>query len=311
MQVLRLNPVSLTWEEALQEFLFKKQAEGVSERTLKDYRSHVSRFFSQYPEAWPDKLKLAVLEYMAQPKSPAYFNLCLIYLRAFFQYCLQEGYITSNPLAGFKRKKVADRFVNLDIDTLKALLELPNKKTYTGMRDYTLILLTLDTGIRPSEALSLKVEDFNLQAATVTVRGEIAKTRTPRTLPLSPATVEAVKKLINSRPPEWKEAPLFCSQDGQPMKETSWANRVAMYGRKLGVKLRAYDLRHVCATEYLRGGGNIHGLRILLGHTGLEMAKKYVHFADSDIREEHRQASVVNKLITPRKRVRGLKDSVR
>lgn len=304
MQVLRLNPVPTTWQEALEEFILRKQAEGASRRTLDDYREHVTRFFAQYPTCWPDKLKAAVYEYMAKPKSPAYFNLCLIYLRAFFQYCLGEGYISTNPLAGFKRKKVADKFVNLDLGTLKALLDLPDKKTYTGLRDYALILLTLDTGIRPSEALSLKVEDVNLRAATVTVREEIAKTRTPRTLPLSPATVEAIKKLIEARPEEWKDAPLFCSQDGRPMREKSWANRVQEYGQRLGVRLRAYDLRHLAATWYLRNGGNVHGLRILLGHTDLHMAKKYVHLVEADITRDHKQASVVNKLIAPRKRIR-------
>lgn len=304
MQVLRLNPSPTTWREALKEFILRKQAEGVSERTMSDYRAHVTRFFAKHPDCWPDKLKVAVYEYMAKPKSSAYFNLCLVYLRAFFQYCLEEGYIGTNPLAGFKRRKVADKFVNLDLDTLKALLELQDKRTYTGLRDYALFLLTLDTGIRPSEALNLKMEDVNLRAATAMVRKEIAKTRTPRTLPLSPATVEAIKKLIEERPEEWRDAPLFCSQDGQPMRETSWANKVAKYGQKLGLKLRPYDLRHLAATWYLRNGGNVHGLRMLLGHTDLHMAKKYVHLVEADITQEHKQASVVNKLIVPKKRIR-------
>jgi len=82
MQVLRLNPAPTTWQEALEEFILRKQAEGASQRTLDDYHKHVTRFFAKYPTCWPDKLKVAVYEYMAKPKSPAYFNLCLIYLRA-------------------------------------------------------------------------------------------------------------------------------------------------------------------------------------------------------------------------------------
>lgn len=304
MQVLRLDAKKISWQEALQEFILKKQAEGKSERTISDYRNFVRRFFAEYPSAWPDNLKAAAYQHLAEKVSPATYNLRLIYLRAFFQYCLQEGYINANPLIGFKRKKVSDRFVNLDLETLKALLDLPNRKTYTGLRDYALILLTLDTGIRPSEALSLMPEDVNLKAATVTVRPEIAKTRTPRILPLSPATVEALKELIAARPEEWKDAPLFCNQDGRPMLETSWNHRVGDYGGKLGIKLRAYDLRHLAATWYLKNGGNVHGLRILLGHADLQMAKKYVHFVEADITQDHKQASVVNKLIQPRKRIR-------
>ncbi|MGB9860161.1 MAG: site-specific integrase, partial [Moorellaceae bacterium] len=259
--------MQVDWQEALQEFLFKKQAEGNSPRTLDDYHRHVTRFFSLHPNCWPRELKKAVYEYMAQPKSPAYYNLCLIYLRAFFRYCVEEGYIEANPLQGFKRRKVSDRFVHLDLPTLRKLLELPDRTTYTGSRDYALMLLTLDTGIRPSEALGLKVDDVNLKAAAVLVRPEIAKTRAARTLPLSPASVEALKQLISVRPSEWGDAPLFCSQDGTPLKEGTWANRVQAYGKQLGVKLRAYDLRHLSATWYLRNGGNVHGLRVLLGHS--------------------------------------------
>ena len=45
----------LTGDEALQGFIFWKQAQGVSERTLKDYRSHVGQFFKRFPEAFNGK----------------------------------------------------------------------------------------------------------------------------------------------------------------------------------------------------------------------------------------------------------------
>jgi len=41
---------------------------------------------------------------------------------------------------------------------------MPDKTTFAGLRDYTMLLLTLDTGIRPKEALSLQVDDINLRA---------------------------------------------------------------------------------------------------------------------------------------------------
>ncbi|GFN24284.1 tyrosine-type recombinase/integrase [Thermanaeromonas sp. C210] len=304
MKVLRIDGVrEVKWQEALQQFLWKKSATGISERTLKDYRKIVSLFFGRFPEAWPKALKPAVYEFMADDIKPATYNLRLIYLRAFFNFCLEEGYIEENPLAGFKRKKTDIRFVNLDYEHLEKLLSLPNRKTFAGLRDYALLLLTLDTGIRPSEALSLMPEDVNLKALTVTVSAETAKTRVARTLPLSPATADAIRKLLAVRPPLWKNAPLFCSQDGRKMLETSWWHRVNKYCQKLGIKLRAYDLRHIAATEFLRGGGNVHALRHLLGHTGLAMAQKYVHLLDSDIREQHSQASIVQRMFS-RHRVR-------
>ncbi|MFZ5650120.1 MAG: tyrosine-type recombinase/integrase [Bacillota bacterium] len=117
---------------------------------------------------------------MAQPVKPATFNLRLIYLRTFLDWCIQEGIFTENPLAGFKRRKTEARIVNIDENTLTRLINLPNKNTFAGLRDFALTLLTLDTGIRPKEALSLKVDDVNLRSLEVNIRSEVAKTRTSR-----------------------------------------------------------------------------------------------------------------------------------
>jgi len=73
--------VPATWKEALQEFLFWKQAQGLSERTVKDYQTHVTILFTRFPEAFsPKKLQLGVLEHMSQPVKPATFNLRLVNL---------------------------------------------------------------------------------------------------------------------------------------------------------------------------------------------------------------------------------------
>ncbi|WP_372237770.1 tyrosine-type recombinase/integrase [Paenibacillus sp. P46E] len=57
------------------------------------------------------------------------------------------------------------------------LLSLPKRDTFVGLRDYALILLTLDTGIRPKEALSLIIPDFNAHSQEIYITSEKAKTR--------------------------------------------------------------------------------------------------------------------------------------
>ncbi len=300
-----VNLKKVDWRQALQQFIWHKTAQGLAEKTLKDYQNHVERFFKRFPDAWPDKLKEAINIYMAERVKPATYNLRLVYLKAFFNYCVEEEYIDDNPLKKFKRKKTEIKFININTDTLQELLKLPDRKTYAGLRDYTLILLTLDTAIRPSEALQLIPADIDLKNLTVTVRAEISKTRTTRILPITPVTAEALNKLLAVRPREWLHSPVFCNQDGQPMLETSWNHKLQNYSRKLGLKINAYSLRHVAATEFLRGGGDIHSLRYLLGHSGLEMAIKYVHLVEQDIKDKHTTASVVQRMFS-RKRIRNI-----
>ena len=100
----------------------------------------------------------------------------------------------------------------MDLEAVKEILEIPDKTTYTGFRDYCLMVLQLDTGIRPKEALSLLLQDYNKGAAQITIRASEAKTRVERTLPLSLYTCKNIDALIKVRPELWNNnnAPLFC-----------------------------------------------------------------------------------------------------
>ena len=152
--------------------------------------------------------------------------------------------------------------------------------------------------IRPGEALDLTPNDLDLRTLSVNVRATTSKTRTARTLPIAPVTAESLRRLLSSRLREWSTlAPVFCSHEGRRMLETSWSRRVARYGRIVGVKLSPYALRHISATEFIRGNGSVHALRHLLGHTSLSMAQRYVHLVDSDIREQHTKASFVSRIV--------------
>ncbi|MCX7668289.1 MAG: tyrosine-type recombinase/integrase, partial [Atribacterota bacterium] len=206
-----------TWREYFEDFLLEKQIGGCRERTLKDYCYHVERFFSgiESLDDW-EGIQKRVREYFPSYLSPTTLSIRKAYLKAFFSYLVSQGAIPQNPIA-FKIRREEGKARAIPEGVLRKLLELPDKKTFCGLRDYVLLLLSLDTGIRPGEALKLLPEHFNLESREVTIPGGIAKTRTSRTLPLSPLTVQWVRKLLSIRPQEWKNSPVFCSQDGKPM----------------------------------------------------------------------------------------------
>jgi len=246
-----------------------------------------------------------VNEYFSQPNlSPTAFNIRRAYLKAFFVYLVDQGALLKNPVA-FPRRKDEGRARNIEPEVLERLLAYPNKKTFTGLRNYTLLLLSLDTGTRPGEALQLLPADFNLESSQVTIKKEAAKTRTTRTLPLSPLTVTWVSRLLNARPSCWKDsAPVFCSQDGKPMGTGSWCHILADYSNKLGVKVTPYDLRHLYALHSLREGMNVFTLQRIMGHADLNMTKRYLSLTQEDLKKEHAHTSPLNRLTS--KRVRKL-----
>lgn len=299
------------WEEALKLFLKLKEAQGKAPRTLKDYQYHVSLFFSQYPSAWGDfeTLRQAILDYFAASAKLAAdtYNTRRKCLKAFFRWCVEEGILHSDPMEGIKARKTEGRIRDIPEEILQKLLQLPDRSTYTGLRDYALLLLSLDTGIRPSEALALMPEDINLSSFEVHIRPEVSKTGKPRTLPISPETAAVIRKLLAVRPEEWKEAPVFCSCDGRPLSTNGWRLRLDRYKKQLGQDISPYDLRHVFALLYLRNRGDAFHLQRTMGHASMEMTRRYLQLTQADLQEAHSQASPLNRLLPRKLRVRRIK----
>lgn len=304
------NTKAVVWTEALTQFLFWKKAQGVSEQTRKDYEQHVRLFFKRYSNSFEtiEHLKNNLFEYLGQENiKPCTYNNRLVYLRTFLNWCVEQEILDSNPVKSLKKRKDEGRIVNIDQEVLIKLLTIPNKDTFVGLRDFALILLTLDTGIRPKEALALVIPDFNAHSQEIYITSEKAKTRVSRTLPISVPTIKAIQQLIRVRPDSWSEnAPIFCTLEGKELNRHTWGDRLERYSKELGVHIRPYDLRHTFALEFIRNGANALILQKTLGHSDLTMTKRYVALTNNDLRKEHDVASPINKLMPETKRLKKL-----
>ncbi len=85
-------------------------------------------------------------------------------LRAFFRFLYHEGILFVNPIANIPAPRITRKLLHpLTQDEVSALLAAVNKKSFCGFRDYVLLMLFLDTGLRLNEALGLRLCDVNLQ----------------------------------------------------------------------------------------------------------------------------------------------------
>ena len=289
-----------TLREVTNEFLALKKAQKVRERTLSDYKKYIDKFLAQSQNTLDvDVLKLEILEYFADiPKtSPARFNHPYQYLHALFAWCAKQDYLLCNPFDKLDLKKVKDEgnVKPADISALQTVLNSLDKSDYVELRDYTIILLILDTGIRTSELTSLVNSDYSPTSQSIYIRPEVAKTSRSRTLYLSDSVNEALKKFIRIKPKMWEHW-LFPTRDGNRLQTNGLDRNIRTYCSKHGVKFTPYQIRHSFATFYLDNGGDLFTLQRQMGHADLKMTKRYTEVSDKLVNNSHRSYSPIQLL---------------
>jgi len=300
------NSPSYQWHEVVKDFLNYKAAIHSAPKTISGYKHTLDSYYERTkPDINnPNSLRKAVLNFLADYENPYSYNLHRTYLRAFFNWCIEEEIIEDrNPVKNTPSRKTSPRIRHLDEKTLKTLLNVPDKRTFDGARDFAMMIVMLDCGARPGELLQVRICDFDAKQAKIRISDRAAKTRIERILDISNPTVNAVRRVVSARHPLWGEdVPIFCSRDGKKMATSSWGHKFKKYVRRANLDdtISAYALRHSFAIMFLRNGGNLFALKTIMGHQNLSMTERYARFAGQDVKREHEKASPVRHFVSKR-----------
>jgi integrase len=238
--------------------------------------------------------------------APSSHNLELSYAQSFFRWAAEEGFYPADPTRGITRRRNEEKPRVIDAGLLGRLIASIPSESYADLRDKALILTQLDTAIRPGEALHLPMSAFD--GTSLLIPAALAKSRKSRALPLSPQTSKAIRQLIASRHPEWRDAPLFASSDGVQTNTGNWGHRLKDICGRAGLpRITPYALRHSAATLMLRNGADAFTVQRILGHTTPTMTMRYVHLNNDDIRRVHDATSALLAICPEIHRVRKLR----
>ena len=216
-------------------------------------------------------------------------------LKAFSSWLAREGYITENLLANLKLPGVPATLIEpLTGDEIDRLLGLRNPLTAMGSRDIAILLLLLDTGVRVGELCGVKMENTHIEEGYVKVMGKGNK---ERIVPVGASAQKALwRYTIHFRPDPSTaiDNPLFLTLDGERLRRNAVEQLIERWGEKASIpRLHPHLCRHTFATNYLiYNCGDVFRLQLILGHTSLEMVRRYVHFASS-------QALITGKVLSP------------
>ncbi|EQB35274.1 hypothetical protein M948_19435 [Virgibacillus sp. CM-4] len=241
--------------------------------------------------------------------SPLTINTRLKTLRVMFQCLFEEEIISFNPILGVKNVPNPQENIEiLTIEELRSLLKSPNKSTYAGFRDHTLMHVLIDGMSRISESIKLKESDFDFKHNTATIRASVAKNRKSRTLPLKPLTMRLVRKLIDTNS-DFSTEYVFLTNYGEPISRDHFRKRLYEYADQAKIKKKVHPhlLRHSAATAFLEDGGDIRHLQMLLGHSDLRMVVRYTHLSNKALQNQHAKHSAINKVANKLSRPRKTK----
>lgn len=163
----------------------------------------------------------------------------------------------------------------------------------TGLRDQCILLILVGMGLRASELCRLQVGDVEFDTRKVRVKGKGKKERIVR-LPKRKLPI-LLKKYLLSRESVARNDWLLVNKNDDPLTRYLVGQIVAYAGERVGIRCWPHLLRHVFATEYLRGGGSILTLKELLGHASNEMVERYAHLVQSDVEREFDYASPLDR----------------
>ncbi len=227
-------------------------------------------------------------------------NCYLRSLRIFFSWLVAEEVIAGNPFDRVKIPRPPRKVIPVFSDAqIRALLNATDTGTPEGVRDYTIILTLLDSGLRVSELCQLTLEHVWLEDGMVKVLGKGNK---ERLVPIGKQVQRALWHYISRYRPE-PAVPscdaVFLTRDGRPLTKDRVEKLMTAYGRKAGVagvRCSPHTFRHAAAVKFLRNGGDVFSLQRMLGHSSLEMTRRYCELADIDVKRAHVTASPVDNL---------------
>lgn len=171
------------------------------------------------------------------------------------------------------------------------------KESRTPLRDEAILMFLMDTGARASELCGLTINDVTFEQRLAKVFGKGSK---ERYLPLSAPTLKAMGKYMHKERLADGEPYFFLSEEGRKLTPSGLLQLIKRTGRRVGVSVHPHQLRHSFAVAFLRAVASPFELQRMLGHTSLEMTRRYAELVTDDLVRAHQAHSPVAALVRTR-----------
>lgn len=270
-----------------------------SGNTLLAYAKDVDQFSSflinQFDFSFTEPKHLHIRTYIVELMNGKITNrsVCrkLSALKSLYKFLLKKGVVDSSPLANIQLPKIEKRLPSFVKE--KEILVLNDRSFYAedffGLRDYILVRLFYQTGIRLSELTGLKDGDVSKDAIKV-----LGKRNKERIIPISMnfSLILQEYKAVKNKEFQVSSKSFIVSDNGDKVYEKFVYRKVNYYiGRVSSLERKSpHVLRHTFATHMLNNGADLNAIKEILGHENLSATQVYTHNSFEKLKNIHKQA---------------------
>jgi site-specific recombinase XerD len=286
---------------------YLKHERGRSDKTIAAYLGDVDRFARwlephvQPPVDWQEVKTSHIRLYLSDLEaSPSYFHRVHSSLNAWFHYLVEVAELrTDNPVAKVNKPKKAQHHPPaLSLSDVKRLIEtaFETSRPSERLRNWTLITVLVNTGLRVSELCNLNVSDIKHKEGYPHSLTVIGKGNKQRKVILSDNGKTALyqwlkerKRLLYELPPTADREAVWIvpagRYQGRRMTAAAVRKMLAKLGTLASLQQGVYPhlLRHTFATEAVRSGARLHALKDALGHSRLDTTGIYLHADEAEL----------------------------
>jgi site-specific recombinase XerD len=220
-------------------------------------------------------------------------------VRSFSTWAYEEGYLDENVMRRLKLPHLPTTFPEpLSEEEIQSVLKACLDDALERTRNFAILMLFLDTGIRLDELVNLKLSKIDFTVGEMAVFGKGSK---ERKVPIGTQAKKALMDYVAIQRPDpvnpQHEDQVFLNADGYPITHDAVEKVFQRVKKAAGVpNFHPHACRHTFSVRYLMNGGDAFSLQKILGHTTLEMTRRYVNLASGDVKEKHRRFSPMDNL---------------
>ena len=295
-----------TIQDRFEEYIAEKKALNLAEKTISGYKESFKKFADVIDVSMNmnDLDKKDITMFTADMLDqgdlrPTSINHYLRDIRAFVKWCMANSYLEKQFKIDLIKYQEEPKKTYTDTE-LKLLMKKPQGNNFVEYRTYACVMWIIGTGNRVSTVCNLKIGDIDFKKKQV-VLGH-TKNKKVQVIPLSASLIRIIRDYIKATTPDDIERSeyLFCSITNEQLTPNALKHAIRDYNLSRGVSITsAHALRHTFAKNYIASGGDCFKLQKILGHSTLDMTRKYVDLLTEDIQNDFEEHNLLEKLASP------------